>query len=266
MPIAALTDVDLYYAAAGTGPPLLLIHGTQPDADVWGPAFDALAQEQHVIAYDRRGFSRSKHAPEPDYRVHARDAAALLEHLGSVPAAVLGWSWGGLVALELAAQRPDIVSELVLVEPAVHLKRHPTVGVVLAVLRAQLLRRIRGDAAASEAFLGWACRPPNRRHNPHPYGEHVHEAIERDAHAIVAEIDAGTGEDLSPARIASICRPATIILSELSDTAFRQAGQRIARVLPKCTVVRIPSAGHMVHLDQPAAFVEAVRSAQRQVA
>src|SRR3954451_4922748 len=225
MPTAALPDVDLYYAAAGTGPPLLLIHGTQPDADVWGPAFAALAQDQRVIAYDRRGFSRSKHAPEPDYRVHARDAAALLEHLESVPAAVLGWSWGGLVALELAAQRPDVVTELVLVEPAVHLKRHPTVGVVLAVLRTQVLRRVRGDVAAAEAFLSWACRPPSPGHTPHPYGEHVHEAIKRDARAIVAEIDAGTGEDLSRARIASIRCPVTIVLSDLSDPVFRQAGQ-----------------------------------------
>src|SRR4051812_23972281 len=106
MPSLALPHLDLYYATAGSGTPLLLIHGTQPDADVWGPAFAAFAHEHRVIAYDRRGFSRSTHAPEPDYRVHAADAAALLEHLDASPATVLGWSWGGLVALELAAQRP----------------------------------------------------------------------------------------------------------------------------------------------------------------
>ena len=64
---------------------MLLIHGTQPDADVWGPTFSTLAQHTRVIAYDRRGFSRSTAAASPDYRTHAADAAALLEHLGATP-------------------------------------------------------------------------------------------------------------------------------------------------------------------------------------
>jgi pimeloyl-ACP methyl ester carboxylesterase len=78
MPTVALADGQLYYTEAGSGRPMLLIHGTQPDADVWGPTFTALAEHTRVIAYDRRGFSRSTAAASPDYRTHAADAAALL--------------------------------------------------------------------------------------------------------------------------------------------------------------------------------------------
>src|SRR5712691_10242050 len=46
---------------------LLLIHGTQPDADAWGQLPDLLAARHRVITYDRRGFSRSRHAPIKDY-------------------------------------------------------------------------------------------------------------------------------------------------------------------------------------------------------
>ena len=83
----ALDDVGLYYVEAGTGPPILLVHGVQPGADVWGPAFAALARRHRVLAYDRRGFSRSVHPSEPDYRRHAADAAALLERLGAAASA-----------------------------------------------------------------------------------------------------------------------------------------------------------------------------------
>jgi pimeloyl-ACP methyl ester carboxylesterase len=263
MPIAPLADVDLYYLDAGAGPALLLIHGTQPDADVWGPTFAALAQHQRVIAYDRRGFSRSAHAPERDYRIHAADAVALLERLGAAPATVLGWSWGGLVALELAAQRPDVVANLVLVEPAVHLKKHPTLGVVWAVLRTELARRWRGEAAAAETFLNWACCRTTGGNSAHGYPEGLRQVIRRNAAAIVAEVGAGTGESLTEARIASITCPVTVVVGDQSNLAFEKAAHRVARRLRDCHLVRVPHAGHAIHFDQPDAFVQVVLQSQR---
>ena len=263
MPTLALPDLELYYAQAGDGPPLVLIHGTQPDADVWGPTFSALAQQHRVIAYDRRGFSRSAHAPATDYRTHAADAAALIERLGAAPAAVLGWSWGGIVALELAAQRPELVANLVLVEPALHLKKHPTPGVLWAVLRTQLARRLRGDVAAAETFLNWACRRTSGGSAVQDYPDALRQAIRCNAAAIVAEVDAGTGEALTEARIAAIACPVTVVVGELSDPALRRAAERVARLLPQAHVARVPRAGHAVHFDQPEAFVQVVEQAQR---
>jgi 3-oxoadipate enol-lactonase len=263
VPTLALPDLDMYYAEAGHGPPLLLIHGTQPDADVWGPTFPQSAHEHRVIAYDRRGFSRSTHAPATDYRTHAADAAAMLEGLGAAPAGVLGWSWGGIVALELAAHRPELVANLVLVEPALHLKKHPTPGVVWAVLQTHLARRLHGDVAAAETFLNWACRRTTGGSALQRYPATPRETIRRNSPAIVAEVGAGTGEALTEARIASISCPVTVVVGELSDAAFGQAAQRVARLLPQCHIVRISQAGHAVHFDQPEAFVHAVEQAQR---
>jgi pimeloyl-ACP methyl ester carboxylesterase len=264
MPTLVLPELDLYYAEAGDGPPLLLIHGTQPDADVWGPTFLALARQHRVIAYDRRGFSRSTHAPATDYHTHARDAAALVNGLGAAPATVLGWSWGAIVALELAAYRPELVANLVLVEPALHLKKHPTPGVLWAVLRTELARRLRGDVAAAETFLNWACRRTTSGSEVQRYPGNVREMIRRNAAAIVAEVGAGTGEALTEARIASISCPVMLMVGELSDRAFGQAAQRVQRLLPQGHIVRVPLAGHAVHLDQPEVFVHAVEQVQQE--
>jgi pimeloyl-ACP methyl ester carboxylesterase len=260
MPALTLADVTLYYVERGTGSPLVLIHGTQPDADVWGPTFAELSARHRVIAYDRRGYSLSLHAPERDFRTHAADAAMLVEQLVGVPAAILGWSWGAVVAMELAAQRPDLVEHLVLVEPAVHLKKHPTLSVILAVARTQYARILRGNAAAAKTFLDWACRDGSGR-GLERFPDASRRTVAENATVIVAEIAAGTGETLTEGRIASIACPATVISGSTSDVAFQRAAQRLTRLLPQCRTIRIAAAGHAVHFDQPEAFVQNVLEA-----
>src|ERR1700732_2644274 len=96
-----VNGASLYYEERGSGPPLLLVHGTGGNADVWEPVLDGLARSFRVIAYDRRGFARSHTASRWRLADQARDAAELLEALGASPAIVVGWSGGGVVALDL---------------------------------------------------------------------------------------------------------------------------------------------------------------------
>src|SRR5574337_1870445 len=112
-----VNGVKLFYKEQGNGSPLLLIHGTAGDADLWGKTFDALAAHQHVIAYDRRGFSRSIAEPAQTLHQHSEDAASLLEALDTGASTVVGWSAGGIVALDLAVHHPELVSSVILYEP-----------------------------------------------------------------------------------------------------------------------------------------------------
>lgn len=82
------------------------------------------------------------------------------------------------------------------------------------------------------------------------------------AAATLAELDAGTGEHLTPAAIGSIRCPVTCLLGDLSDPVFGAATGRLTRMLPHATVVRVPGAGHALHVDQPAGFASAVRTAR----
>src|SRR5512135_1604569 len=114
--------VRLYYEETGSGAPIVCIHGTSSSALVWGDALAPLARLGRVIAYDRRGHTRSER-PHP-YDVtsvpeHVTDAAALLEVLEATPAMVIGRSYGGEIGLDLALRHPQTVRGLVLLEPAV---------------------------------------------------------------------------------------------------------------------------------------------------
>lgn len=111
----------LAHHTAGDGPPLLLVHGAAEDAAVLTPQAEAFAARgRRAISYDRRGTGGSTRDGWPDGGVaqHADDAAALLRSLDAVPATVLGFSSGGVIALALAARHPEVVTEAIAWEPA----------------------------------------------------------------------------------------------------------------------------------------------------
>src|SRR3712207_2618532 len=113
MPKVPVEGGELHVEVTGDGPGLLLIHGTGIDGRAWGPIGEDLASDHRVVIYDRRGYGRSTKPAVKDWAQHAKDAAAVIEATGDV-VGVVGWSNGAVVALELAAQRPDLVPRLVL--------------------------------------------------------------------------------------------------------------------------------------------------------
>ncbi|HEX3916708.1 MAG TPA: alpha/beta hydrolase [Caulobacteraceae bacterium] len=116
MPIAHTPGLDIYYERAGDGPPLLFISGTGGDLRVKPNVFDGpFPKAFDVLAYDQRGLGRSE-KPDRDYSMadYADDAAALMGSLGWQTARVIGVSFGGMVAQEVALRHPERVERLVL--------------------------------------------------------------------------------------------------------------------------------------------------------
>src|SRR5690349_15936988 len=121
MTARSLAPPPLHVETAGHGPPLLLLPTFACSGETWGVAFSrALAERFHVLLPDWPDTGRSPPWPEGAVTIAAlaRAAAELLESDASVPAALLGWGLGGCVALELAAERPDLVAALVLIGAA----------------------------------------------------------------------------------------------------------------------------------------------------
>ncbi len=108
--------VTLHHERAGSGPPVLFIGGTGGDLRATPNVLDGpLVQAFEVLAYDQRGQGRSDKPDEPySMAQYGDDAAALLDEVGWDQASVVGVSFGGMVAQELALRHPDVVGRLVL--------------------------------------------------------------------------------------------------------------------------------------------------------
>ena len=103
----------------GPGRPVVCVHGVTSCAWVWHDAIAAgLPADGHAVAVDLRGHGDSGWAPPDRYGTadHADDLQAVLDAIGAADADLVGSSWGALVALAVAARRPDVVHRLVLVD------------------------------------------------------------------------------------------------------------------------------------------------------
>lgn len=105
--------VRLYYETYGTGEPLLLVHGNGSSIGELKAQIDYFRKHYRVIAMDSRDHGRSGDSPDKlTYEKMTGDLAALLDHLATGPAYVLGWSDGGIEALELGMQHPEKVKKI----------------------------------------------------------------------------------------------------------------------------------------------------------
>lgn len=245
-----VNGADLYCEVWGRGAPILCIHGTGSSALAWEAAVPRLAGIGRVISYDRRGFSRSGPAdasrPVPVAQ-HADDAAALLDALRAAPAVVVGRSYGGYVAIDMALRHPDHVRALVLLEgapesldPEAETWVHEVVGRILAAGAA-------GPEAAAEALwrevlgdAGWDRLPEETRRMVRGNGE-----------AILAELGGDWLPAGDPEGLAAIAQPALIVTAAESPPAFRRANQRAAAAIPNARMAEV-GGGHMVDPAEPA--------------
>jgi pimeloyl-ACP methyl ester carboxylesterase len=113
---AEVNGINLYYETHGTGRPLVLLHGGLGSGEMFGPVLPLLAARHQVIAVDLQGHGRTADIDRPiDVRLMAGDIAALIDHLRLATPDVVGYSLGGGVALQTAAQYPAKVRRLVMV-------------------------------------------------------------------------------------------------------------------------------------------------------
>ncbi|MBX6390646.1 MAG: alpha/beta fold hydrolase [Frankia sp.] len=115
MPTATVNGIEVYFERRGDGPRLLFVNGSGANLEMLAPMLDLLATRFDVLAHDQRGLGKTEVPPGPytmaDY---AADAAALLDHVGWESCRLVGISFGGMVAQEIAVTWPERIERLAL--------------------------------------------------------------------------------------------------------------------------------------------------------
>ena len=243
-----VNGVRLYYEEHGEGPAILGVHATGSSALMWGAAIPELARLGRVIVYDRRGCTRSERPAPYDTTStaeHADDAAALLDALGAAPAAVIGRSYGGEIALDLALRHPECVRGLALLEGAPSSLSAESAAWEES-LRQQVLAAADDPNRVGETLIrvvlgdeAWDGFPAS-----------VKQMFTDNGPAIVAEVTGGSLQ-VDQAALAAIDQPTLLVAATDSPEAFRQATDAAAAAIPNSRTC-IVEGGHVINPADPA--------------
>jgi pimeloyl-ACP methyl ester carboxylesterase len=111
--IAPVNGIRLWYAEFGHGAPVILLHGGLANSDYWGLQVRALTAHYRVIVLDSRGHGRSSRTDAPiGYDLMSSDVLALMDYLHIRQAALVGWSDGAIIGLDIAIHHPDRLTRL----------------------------------------------------------------------------------------------------------------------------------------------------------
>ena len=264
-------DVDgsrIRYIEAGSGPPLLLVHGLGHSSTAWRRVIDGLGADRRVIAPDLPGFGRSP-APtdnsaesygEPDY--FASVVGRFLDALGLAPCDAIGHSGGALALLLDAARQRAHYRHLIVADPAgftpmpsraFAFAASSFAGALMALTHSRTVRR----ALYATAF-----------YDRHLVDEDtVDELMARDAtpgagRPVVTSFERFyeycRRPDALPELFRSITVP-TLVIWGSGDRLFRiRSAETVRRVLPQARVEVFERCGHCPHIECPARFVAAV--------
>lgn len=242
----------LYYEIAGSGDPLVFVHGNEGDCRHWDAQFEDFAKEFRVVRYDVRGFGRSSHPAEGEAYADYADLAQLLDHLHIKTAHVAGWSMGSGIAVDFAVAHPERTRSLIPVGPWVNGQSSAaTTALTENMIKVGEIFARDGHAAALSAFMATVLGATVR-------DAAVGEEFRRIAGGYSFCRQSGNfPQPLTPSavgRLAEIRVPTLIMTAEHDVPACREAATLLRTSVPGAREVVMPGTGHLLHMERPAEF------------
>ncbi len=255
MDYVVVNGVAVAVEVAGTGPPLVLLHGILQDSRSWRPQLDDLRDEFAVAAWDAPGCGRSADPPETWRLAEYADClAAVIAALELDDPVLVGLSWGGCLAIEFHRRHPGVAAALVLASTYAGWAGSLPPEVCAERLSSCLAQ----SGMAPEDFVpDWlpglltsdthADEVAAMMSDFHPGGFRTmaHAVADADLRPVLPTIDVqalllyGDGDKRAPA-----------------DTV----GAALAAPIPHSRLVVIPAAGHLCNIEQPERFNDAIRT------
>jgi pimeloyl-ACP methyl ester carboxylesterase len=266
MPSIDVNGARVAYAAAGSGETVLLLHSSASSSAQWRPLTAVLQARWRVLAPDLHGYGQTDPRPGPASPGFA-DAAALADAVlaeSAEPIHLVGHSYGGAVALRFAADRPERLLSLTLIEPvAFHLLRPAPKGAAEhALLRevAELAADVTQAAADGDGRRGmarfidyWNGEDAWMRMRPD-----VQSALALQTARVALDFRAAMTDPMRIEALQGIAVPALILRGTASPRPTRRIAALVAQVLPNARLRTIEGAGHMLPLTHHEAVNAAI--------
>ncbi|MGH7911435.1 MAG: alpha/beta fold hydrolase [Candidatus Dormibacteraceae bacterium] len=256
-------------SASGQGRDLLFLHGG-PGLSDYADLLRDETKAWHTVHYQQRGIAPSATTGPFTVARHVDDAIAVLDGLGIERVVVLGHSWGGHLALQVAIAEPERVTGIVVVDGL-----GSTGDGGAPALGAELVRRLPAERAArwqalaqqseqpggddEEALESLRLLWPGYFADPSsapamPASMRISRACNEESSASAIEAMAGGA---FAERLRTLALPAIVMVGEGSPMPHA-VGEETASLLPRAELVRVPAAGHLVWIEQPGSVARAL--------
>jgi pimeloyl-ACP methyl ester carboxylesterase len=227
---APVNGIKIWYATFGHGAPIILVHGGLANSNYWGNQVRALAPYYRVIVMDSRGHGRSTRNAQPyGYDLMASDVVGLMDYLKIKQAALVGWSDGAIIGLDIALHHPERLSKLF----AFAANSDPS-GVA--------------DIAHSPVFNAYIARAETEyeKLSPTPH----------DYQAFLAQITKmwETQPNWTAADLHRITVPTWIVDADHDEAIKRENTEFMAANIPGAGLLLQPEVSHFSFLQDPAQF------------
>ncbi len=246
----AINSLQLHYVEWGTPghPALVLLHGFQSNAHTWDSFSQAMADTYHVLALDQRGHGDTSWAPDGNYASEASvsDIAGFITALHLAPTVVIGHSMGGRHAAMLAAEHPEQVTKVVIVDtaaefPAARLATRNQQSAAAAPPQSEMFdtfeevvqNGIKQYPLTPEAELRHA-----NYHNLYRGADGRRPSVPGDLYTYLRRIQC----------------PTLLIRGQRSPLLTPEVAQKMIQALPKGRTVEIANAAHTVNADNAREF------------
>ena len=231
--LAPVDDIKMWYAIynRGGGSPVLLIHGGTSNAETWGNQVPVLMGHHEVILGESRGHGRSTRSKKPySYHLMADDYVGLLDYLKIKKVALVGWSDGSIIGLDIAMRHPERLTKLWAYGA------NTQVG--------GLKDGFDKDPVVAEATA--LQRKQYERLSPTPKGYD----------AFAAEIGQmwNTQPDYKPADLAKITTPTMIVDGQYDEFIKREHTEDIAHQISGARLFIMPNMSHWGHWQNPTLY------------
>src|SRR5215472_8297419 len=232
----AVNGIRIWYAVFGQGEPVIFVHGGMGNSNYWGLQVPALARHYKVIVLDSRGQGRTTWNSEPPLSFHlmASDVLGLMDALHIPKAALVGWSDGGIIGLDIAIHHPERLTRL------------------FAFGAQSDLSGNKDDGDKNPVFVAYMRRTKDEypKLSPTPtelnaFSEQLNKMWDTEPH-------------FSDEQLRGIKVPTWIVDGDRDELIKREHTDRMAVLIPSAGELILPNVSHFAFLQDPEQFNEAL--------